>query len=170
MFYGSDKWLWIFGLKLWTNFQLRTTFSILSKTKSRNIPHSRAGLLYALSWKLGANDFHSLVPFDSEKHSHFCYSICMWFYNVPNMMSLFFSSEDGRKLSIWCLKGLIHSMIELFAPEFDFIKKFSFFLLNIKKLSCFWLWSDRIRPLTKPTILQYKLLWQTSWNHGNALC
>lgn len=98
MFYGSDKWLWIFGLKLWRSFQLRTTFSILSKTKSRNIPHSRAGLLYASSWKLGANGFHSLVPFDSEKHSHFCYRICMWFYNAPNMMSLFFFLWRQKKI------------------------------------------------------------------------
>lgn len=87
----------------------------------------------------------------------------------PIWCHYFFSSEDGRKSSIWCLKVVIYTVIELFAPEFDFLKKLSFLLFNIKKLSCFWLWSNRIRPLTKPTRLQYKLLWQTSWNHGNSL-
>lgn len=106
-------WLWQMDLDIWIEIIEESptedsTFSILSRTKSRNITHSKAGLLCASSWELGANGFHSLVTFDSGKHSH-CYSICMWFYNVPNMMSLFFSSKDGRKLNIWCLKSHTHS-------------------------------------------------------------
>lgn len=138
VFYSSDKWFQIIGFKLWRNFQPRTTFSILSKSKSMNIPHSKARLLYALCLDFWANGFHSLVVLYSGKHSYFCYSIYMWFYNAPNMMSLFFPSKDGGKLSICCLKRVIHTVIELFVLIWFSQEILFFSLFNIKKSSYFW--------------------------------
>lgn len=92
----------------------------------------------------GTNDFHSLVALDSGKHSHFCYSIWVWFYIMPNMMSFFFS-KNGRKLNIWCLKRVIDTVIELFALVW-FSQKFILFSTLI---SYFDLWTDRTELLTK---------------------
>lgn len=143
MFYVSDKWFCIFRWKLWRNFQLRTTFSILQRQSrgTYHTPRMDYCMLWVGSWDkwfplFGCIRLREAFPFLLQ-HTGVILHYAQY--------DVIFFSKNGRKLNIWCLKRVIDTVIELFALVW-FSQKFILFSTLI---SYFDLWTDRTELLTK---------------------